>query len=450
MRTRLIIASNRLPVNIIEEAGGGLAIGRSIGGLATALDAIFQRYEPFWVGWTGIRRVLSKEELTHLNLHKRLIPVQADVELIEAHYDRISNSVLWPVLHHLAPHYDPPESDWDAYREMANHFAQAIKKIVRPGDVIWLHDYQLMFVPKALRALGVDNRLGFFCHTPFPDAEHIVNISHYREILANLCEVDLLGLQTDSDVDRFWDSLRALHAGEQPGLVRAFPIGIDYAGYRKRANEAATDEILANIKATLGDRRIILSISRLDYTKGIADQLRIVERFLERTPDREQYVYKLGVAPSRETVPEYAQLRDSIQKLADRINARLSTPTWTPIEYEYHNFSFEEITAWFRAAEVALLTPHFDGMNLIAKEFIAARHAPAGLIISTGIGSALQLKEALQIPPHDIAAGAQALETAFTMDRKEKETRWDALCDHVRDENVFWWADHFLKALSKD
>jgi trehalose 6-phosphate synthase/phosphatase len=446
------MASNRLPVNITEQ-DDELALDRSIGGVATALDAIYKKYDALWVGWTGLRRTLSEQTLRKLRFPKRMIPVQADADLVEMYYDRVTNRVLWPAFHNIKPRVTPTAEDWEGLRAIATRFADAIKQVIRPGDVIWVHDYHLILVPSALRRLGITNRIGYFWHTPFPDPKHIFALPYHEEILDNMYELDLLGLQTERDVDTFWECMRQVGSQRQPGLVRSFPIGIDFAAYHAAIRRPAVRELSAQIKQDYAGKRMIFSISRLDYTKGITNQVRAVARFFESLPpaERKQFVYKLVVAPSREDVPEYSELRERIDKLVTETNDHLGTGRWKPIEYAYQNFGFADMAAWYGAAEVLLLLPKTDGMNLIAKEFVACQHSgDAVLVLSKNTGSAAQLQDgALLVDPADSAGVAKALERAFAMPRLERTERWERMLQTVSQQDVFWWADRFLTALRK-
>lgn len=452
MSAHVILASNRLPVNVTED-NGTLTVHRSIGGVATALDAIFQKYQATWVGWMGLGRTLNTDELGALKaeLPKRLVPVQAETTLVEAYYNHFSNQVLWPSMHHFWPTRAPSTADWEAMNEIAKRFAAAIGSVAKPDDVIWVHDYHLMMVPRALREAGLQNKVGFFLHTPFATPQHWWAVMHHRELLESLCEVDLLGVQTQREVDELWECIKALGERKQPGLVRSFPIGIDYGVHHTLGATAEVQELAQDIHREYPGKKIIFSISRLDYTKGILVQLDAVELFLQNVPpeERQQYIYKMIVAPSREGVKAYNELQNAAAQKAAGINKRLGTPGWRPVEYvsEYHNT--EQMAAWFTAADVLMILPALDGMNLIAKEYIAVRQKPGCLVMTTGPGAAAQLTSALLMPPDNPAVAAEALTRAFAMPLPERAERWKQLQDNVRTQDVFWWADAFIGTLSK-
>ncbi|HLZ14381.1 MAG TPA: trehalose-6-phosphate synthase [Candidatus Saccharimonadales bacterium] len=447
MRGKVILVANRLPIKIVEQAGA-VVLERSIGGVATALDAVAQTYNPLWVGWTGLAKHLPAATLQSL-LPPNLVPVQAGAALVTQYYDHIANQVLWPVLHEYAPTHRATSTDWKGYHEIAGRFAEAIARVVQPGDVIWSHDFHLLLLPAALRAQGITNKVGHFLHTPFPPAEYLLPLDHCAELLASLAQVDVLGLQTQRDVENF-HSLVRLSKGRLPPRVGAFPIGIDYHAYRHAGMQPDVQRFAATYKREAAGKRIILSISRRDYTKGILNQLRAVERLLATTRQPEQFVYRLVVAPSRENVRANAQLQHDIETTVAGINQRWSRAGWQPVEYSYENLSFAQMTAWYLCAEIMLLAPMLDGMNLIAKEYVATRQAEPGvLVLSEAAGAAAQLRDALLINPTDIDATANALMQATAMAPAEKTKRWHRLQQVVQTEDVYHWADAFITAVRK-
>lgn len=444
------MASNRLPV-VVTEQDGQLKLTRSIGGVATALESILRTYDALWVGWTGLRRVLPAKELAGLEFASRLVPVQAGAQLVSGYYDHFANCVLWPVAHGFRLPYQATEADWAALQEIARLFAANIKRVAKPEDVIWVHDYHLILLPAALRQQGLPNPIGYFGHTPVPSPSDMLSVPHHGEILQSMCQVDVLGLQTVRDVDNFWEWLRVTGSHSQPGLVRAFPIGIDYKAHRAASQRAAVKQQVRAIQQQHPGKRIIFSASRLDYSKGIINELRSVEHLLSATPanKRKQFVYKLLVAPSREDLAGYLDLKREIEALARDINRRLGTKIWQPIDFTYQSYGFDEMVAWYLVSDVLLLTPSVDGMNLIAKEYIAARRDDRGmLVLSHTAGAAFQLTDALQVAPNDPAGTALALSHAFAMPTAERTTRWRGLRQSVRHQDVHWWANRFLSTLA--
>lgn len=441
--------SNRLPVTIKEESGE-LRFERAIGGLATALHSVSQRFNATWVGWSGLPRVLSEEELASIGLPEDLVPVQADVNITRRYYDRFSNRLLWPNMHSMFTSFMPNSKDWTAYKEMNRRFAMAVKSAVGSDeDLIWVHDYHLMLVPQLLRAMGVKNRIGFFLHTPFPSPEFIFGLPHARELFAGLCAANVVGFQTQRDVRNFWECSESASGVVRPDMAGAFPIGTDFDAYSKAASDNVR-QLVTQGKERAQGKKVIFSLSRLDYTKGIVAQLMAVQRFLTNHPAREGLLYKLVVAPSREQLGEYKDLKERIARVVRDINKRLGNRHWQPVDYTYESLNFEQVVAWYRVSDILLLLPEMDGMNLVAKEYIAARNNNSGvLVLSTAMGSAAQLPEALLVDAHDTHAAAEALKNAHAMSASERMGRWQALLSTVRDQDVFWWAERFVSALDK-
>jgi len=444
----VIIVSNRLPITVTERAGE-MIIQRAIGGVATTLDAIAKRYSARWVGSSGLPRVLDDTELAGVKFPDGLIPVQADAELLKGYYDHFANRLLWPSLHGMFTKFRPSVKDWRAFSEMGHRFADAIAQAIHSTDeLIWVHDYHLPLVPGYLRKLGVKNRIGFFLHTPFPSPEHMLGLPHIHELLAGLCAADVLGFQTERDVDNFWQCLRVTGADCQPNLVGAFPIGTHFEAYKAAVSRPTVQQLIAKRREQTKGKRVIFSLSRLDYTKGIVPQLLAMEQFMAAYPKREELVYKLVVAPSREQIDEYKALKAMIDRVAGDVTKRLGNSTWQPIDYSYENLGFEEVVSWYAVADSLLLLPEMDGMNLVAKEYVATRHDDGGaLILSKAAGAAFQLQEALLVDPKDTDAAAAALHHVHTMPEAERSGRWQALTATVRDQDAYWWAEQFLSTL---
>ncbi len=450
MSSRVIIVSNRLPVTIAEESGE-LTAKRSVGGLATALAPVLEQYDTLWVGWTGMRRSLKKRELKRLHLSKQLVPVDLTASLVRRYYDRAANGTIWPSLLHFSPLHPCSEEDWQALVEVTRRFAKAIKSISRPGDVIWIHDYHFMLLPQILRETGVKNRIGFFLHTPFPETNFLEQLPYHRQLLDSLGRSDLLGLQTERDVARFMNSFRTfnplslLHA-----KVRAFPIGIDYAAHSRAGELPQVLSALDEVKDQVQGKKVIYSISRLDYVKGIVTQLEGVEKLLDslEPAERQKTIYKLVVSPSRENLREYRMLKAQIRRTVLRINKKLGTEDWQPIDYSPRTYAFHENVAWFQMADVCLVAPWADGMNLVAKEYVAAHKSGRGMVVlSHTIGAAFQLKHAVLVDPLDVDSIALGLRRALDMPHHERKWRWRNMLHSVKGQDIFWWTDFFLREL---
>jgi trehalose 6-phosphate synthase/phosphatase len=444
MVRRLIIASNRLPVSIREEHGV-LSLSRSNGGLATALASLFRQDSSLWVGWTGLRRQLTDAELQRLALPPQLTAVNLTEKEITRYYDGFSNGILWPLAHGLPETVAFTEEIWQNVQKATQRFADAIESVAAPDDDIWIHDYHLLLLPGVLRARGLKNRIGFFLHTPFPTLRAARKVPHLPEILKSLAATDLVGVQTKRDVRRL--NLLGRIAGVK---AKAFPIGINFAEFNAPTDDKTITKLAAACKKEVEDYSVIFSLSRLDYTKGILTQLEAYRRFLAKWPaSGKKTIYRLNVAPSRESMLEYRSLREAIEGAVRTINQQFGTKTWQPVVYSYENMGPEEITAWFRTSDIHLNTPIADGMNLIAKEYVAARKPPGALIISSTMGAASQLAEALIVPPKNPDTIAAAIHAALTMPEGERSRRWTALRHEVEMHQVAQWADDFMKSLSK-
>jgi trehalose 6-phosphate synthase/phosphatase len=447
-KSRVIIVSNRLPVNITEQEGT-LVLNRSLGGLATALGSVVNMYPMLWIGWPGIKKRLSKQQLLNLKFSETLVPVNISSRLLKHYYDNLSNGILWPLMHGIKPTRLSQKADWDAMHVVTTRFSSAVVSICQPEDVIWIHDYHLILLPKQLRDSGITNRIGFFLHTPFPEAKTLTKWKHYRTMLKSLAEVDVLGFQTERDVMNFNQCIQIAGLEMRArAVVKSFPIGIDYKAYQAADALKTMNMYLRKLRKTVTGKKVILSVSRLDYTKGILEQLRAVEKEVRQYGPR-KVIYKLVVAPSRETVNEYKALKAEIDKTVDSINAGFQQEYGVkPIEFSYRSHGFQELNALYRVADVLLVTPMIDGMNLVVKEYIAARDDERGaVVLSKTIGAAFQLKRAILVDPLDVSAIADGLNYALTMPAIERVWRWRALRKNVKREDVFWWAKEFIKTL---
>lgn len=446
MSARVLIVSNRLPITI-SETDHSLAMSRSNGGLATALAATLDTQDTVWIGWAGLARDLSTAETTQLGVPKNLRPIGLSTEEIHTYYEGFANRILWPLAHGLDAAISFGRPLARNVDRVIEKFADAIIDEIQPDDIVWIHDYHLLYLPAELRRRGIKNRIGFFLHTPFWPITHQLNLPRPGQIANNIAACDVFGVQTQRDVTaakkfmHFYPNLSA--------RVRAFPIGVDFADFDDRSDDPTIAKLAASLKQSLSGRTIIFSLSRLDYTKGILTQLDAIERLAEQLEHPERIVYRLNVAPSRELVPEYADLKTAIEDRVTQINRHFKRPGWQPIEYSYQNIGIDEITAWYQISDIHLNTPIADGMNLIAKEYIAARRQPGVLVISQAMGAATQLRDALTVPPGDIPAITRALRQALTIPDDEKTARWNNLRNNVATHTVENWAATFIKAVKK-
>lgn len=447
MVSRLIVASNRLPVSVVEN-GDELSLSRSNGGLATALASLFQQDTSLWVGWTGLRRHISKNELASLKMPPFLHPINLTDEEITHYYDMFANGILWPVAHGLDATVPFTKDQWNAVQHVTSHFADTIEHILQPNDRIWIHDYHLLLLPAELARRGIKNKIGFFLHTPFPAAADFQKLPYAAQLLTSLLSVDILGVQVARDIKRLREVKKIMNKSGH-ARIAAFPIGIDFASFDSLNESKNVKQRASFIEKEIAEKKVILSMSRLDYTKGVRSQLHAFEALIASYPARESLLYRLNVAPSRESVLEYRELKNEIEQIVTEINKKYGTKTWQPIHYTYENMGLEELAAWYQAADIHFNVPVADGMNLIAKEYVAARQNPGVLIISSTMGAAEQLQEALIIPPENTTAARDALLLALEMPAGEKAERWQKLRHNVKTQHVTKWANDFIKALEK-
>jgi trehalose 6-phosphate synthase/phosphatase len=314
-----------------------------------------------------------------------------------------------------------------------------------------IHDYHLLLLPSLLREMGLNNRIGFFLHTPFPLPETLSKWRYRQPLLESLAQVDVLGMQTDRDANNFNNSLAETGISMRKGaVIKAFPIGIDYKAFHSAWKIKSVGKYIKSLGKLVAGKRVILSVSRLDYTKGIVEQILAIQSILYKYKPG-KIIYKLVVAPSRESIKEYVDLKEQIDNTVNEVNALYKKKFGIePIQYEYRSFGFEELNAWYRIADVLLIAPRQDGMNLIVKEYIAAHEGYSGtVVLSKTIGAAQQLKEALLVDPLSMESIAKGIKRALDMPLNEKMRRWKSLKDNVRQENVFWWARTFLRELTR-
>jgi trehalose 6-phosphate synthase/phosphatase len=457
---RLLIVSNRLPVTVRRTAEG-IAVERSSGGLATGMEGLHRERGGPWIGWPGLALGgLDRAAREHVEARLgelRLVPVELSDDEIARYYEGYSNSVLWPMFHYLPTRLPPIVRDFDAYEAVNLRFAEEVAKVARPGDLVWIHDYQLMLLPQLVRERIPDARIGFFLHIPFPSSEIFRLLPHRDRLLEGLLGADVLGFHTAIFVRHFASSaLRLLGAPSEVDRIRwhgrdvrlgVFPMGIDAARFTERARSPAVEELLAGHRASR--EQLLLGVDRLDYTKGIPRRLLAFELLLQAHPELRERIHLVQVAvPSRENVGAYAELRDEVDALVGRIHGQFATPSWSPIHYLYRGISQDELVALYRAADAMLVTPLRDGMNLVAKEFVASRVDEDGvLVLSEFAGAAAELSEALFVNPYDVEATALALHRALTMGREERRTRMAILRQRVMTYDVQRWAEAFVSRL---
>ncbi len=460
--SKTIIVSNRLPIKITED-GDGYALHPSEGGLATGLASIHAQGENTWIGWPGIILDSPEQEahFTALLEEKRLVPIFLDNSEVKGFYEGFSNEVLWPIFHYM-PNYAVYElENWQIYTRVNEKFRDLVLKVAGPDDTIWVHDYQLLLLPGLLRDALPDASIGFFQHIPFPSQELFRLIPWRRELLAGMLGADLLGFHTFDDVRHFISSATRLTGTNSNSnklevdgrtiVVEPFPMGIDSNRFSVLSSSEKVVARVTELKSNFKDQKIILSIDRLDYSKGILQRLEAFELFLAKNPAfHKRVTLYMVVVPSRDTVPQYRELKDQIDRLVGHINAEYGFYDWYPVAYFYHGYPVEEISALYNVADVCLVTPMRDGMNLVSKEYIASRNDHTGvLILSEMAGAANELIDALIVNPNNVNDIQDALLTALNMPVAEVNKRMEAMRQIVFKFTVQHWATLFMNRLDE-
>jgi len=460
---RMVVVSNRLPVTI-ESGPVGFGVDPSSGGLVTALRPLLNDCAGVWIGWTGtdespeIEKVL-REYSQQSNFE--LKPIFMTAEERSRFYCGFSNEVLWPLFHDLQSRCNFDPAYWDTHLTVNRRFAEKAAIETRAGNLVWVHDYHLMSVAASLRQLGVTEQLAYFHHIPFPSPDIFEKLPWREEILTALLDFDVVGFQTLRDRRNFVACLRQFVKGAQinargehlvvnePGrttFVGAFPIGIDFDEFAQCAGRADVDNRAAEIAQGFGGCCIVLGVDRLDYTKGIPEKLAAIRHLLECYPELRGKISLIQiVVPSREDIPKYGELKAEIQRTVSEINGRYGEPGWMPIHYLHRSVDRSELLAYYRAADIALVTPLKDGMNLVAKEYCASRVNNDGvLILSEFAGAAFQLQGgALLVNPYHTRAVAEAIRKACEMPQSEQRRRMRKSRARIRREDIYQWRDAF-------
>jgi len=463
---RLINVSNRLPVAIKKHAGGP-RVERSSGGLASALDSAWRQHSGVWIGWAGTTEDQEVDGLLNKASRKRSYTLQSvslSEEEIAKFYSGFANEIIWPLFHDMQSRCNFDPAYWEIYQNVNRKFAKAVANIAREEDFVWVHDYHLMMMGLYLRQLGVRSRVGFFLHIPFPSPDMFEKLPWREPILKALLQFDIVGFQTDRDRQNFVGGVERLIPGahiekrqnqnfisldNHIATAGTFGIGIDFEEFSEHANRPEVATRASQIRRDLNEKTLVLGVDRLDYTKGVPERLKAFRLLLQRFPElRGQITLVQVVVPSREDIPRYKDLRSDLEHLVSRINGEFTQPGWVPIHYMHRNLGRDELLAYYRAADIALITPLRDGMNLVAKEFCAAQSDERGvLIVSEFAGASQDLRHgAILVNPNDFAGVAQAIYDATKMSPEEKRTRMRLLREIVRDHNVQRWARSFLQA----
>lgn len=453
--SRLIVVSNRVSAPKDPAAG-------SAGGLAMALSAALRKYEGLWFGWSGE----TVEHFTgELKTEDRAGVTVATVDLepqdVDEYYNGYANKTLWPLFHHRVDLTAYERSYGEGYERTNRRFAEVLQPLLQPDDVIWIHDYHMIPMARDLRRLGVKNRIGFFLHTPWPARQLLVTLPHHRRLVESMFDFDLLGFQTREWLGLFQRYVeveaqgRVLDDGGIEAFGRSvkagvFPIGIDVEGFLTARDSPLGQRTYDRMAASAAFRSMIVGVDRLDYSKGLEQRLLGYEQFLEDNPDQRGQVFLLQVTPiSRDDVDTYQDMRVRLEALAGRVNGAYADMDWQPVRYLNRTFRRDQLAGLYRAARVALVTPLRDGMNLVAKEYVAAQDPedPGVLILSRFAGAAEQMKEALLINPFSREELSDAIQKALTMPLAERVRRWRSLMQVVRDTDVARWRDDFVSEL---
>ena len=467
--TRLVVVSNRLPFNVIEKEGR-LELQESVGGLVSGISAYldslknssFSRLEHIWIGWPGISvDDENKRELTETLAEFHAYPVFISESTMNNFYHGFCNKTLWPLFHYFPSYVIYDRDYWLHYKKVNNIFCDEIIEIIRPGDVVWIHDYHLMLLPKLLREKRNNLPIGFFLHIPFPSFEifRLLPADWRREVLMGILGADLIGFHTYDYTQHFLTSVRrilgyehslgAINMGDRIVKVETFPMGIDFRKFYNAINNKKVKRMSNNLKKTVATLKVVLSIDRLDYTKGIINRLEGCELFLEKNPEwHERIVLILVVVPSRIGVDHYQRMKKQIDELVGKINGRFGKVHWTPILYQYTFLPFNELVAYYSISDIALVTPLRDGMNLIAKEYISTRADKTGvLILGEMAGASKELGEAIIINPNNREEIASALKKALEMPKEEQIRRIQIMQKRLSRYDVMRWADEFIQNL---
>ncbi|MCJ2186563.1 alpha,alpha-trehalose-phosphate synthase (UDP-forming) [Novosphingobium beihaiensis] len=454
--SRLIVISNRVSVPKAAGAAGAQ------GGLAVALNSALREHRGIWFGWSGQE---TEEFNGHLNMQRIDDVTTATIDLepqdIDEYYNGYANRTLWPLFHYRIDLTEYDRNFGEGYERVNARFADSVLPLIEPDDLVWVHDYHLLPLGSMLRQKGVKNRIGLFLHTPWPPARLLVSLPFHERLVGSMLEYDVIGFQTEEWLGSF------LHYVEKEmGLsvnkdgtidydgrrivARAFPIGIDYEEFVEGAESAEALEAYEHLKASVRGRKVMIGVDRLDYSKGLGERFESFGRFLGDYTDLASKVVLLQIAPpSRGDVASYQQIREDLERKTGHINGAHADVAFVPIRYVNRGYPRRQLAGFYRAADIGLVTPLRDGMNLVAKEYVAAQNPeyPGVLVLSQFAGAALQLTDALLVNPHSIEDVSEAIKRALDMPLAERRSRHEKLLASVRDEDVVFWRDEFVKAL---
>jgi trehalose 6-phosphate synthase len=454
---RVVVVSNRVAVP-------GKEGDAKAGGLAVVLQSFLRRHHGVWFGWSG--RLASKgEEALRTVEHSGVTYITTDLARVDfqEYYNGYANRILWPILHHRLDLAEYHSRDMTGYLRVNELFADRLTAFLKPDDIIWVHDYHLLPLAKALRDRGHKNKIGFFLHIPFPPPELLTALPKHERIILSLCHYDLVGFQTDADAENFARYLshecgmpssdrRTFIAGTRKMRIGVFPVGIETAEFERLARRTARVSFVREVLDSLAGRSMIIGVDRLDYSKGIGLRVRAFEDFLAAYPRWRGAVTYLQITPrSRSDIREYAEMERRISETVGRVNGRYGEASWTPIRYVNRPYSRSALAGLFRSSRAALVTPLRDGMNLVAKEYVAAQDPenPGVLILSRFAGAAVECAAALLVNPYDSEALAASIDQALSMPLEERRARHSDTIKVLAENDIKDWGTRFIAALTQ-
>ena len=453
---RLIVVSNRMAVP------GSDAVNRA-GGLEVALRALVARNHGVWIGWSGkiakgpiVPQTVERDGVT-------FITTDLTREDYDEYYLGFSNRALWPIFHFRLDLMEFSNRDFNGYMRVNSHFAEILHKILKPDDMVWVHDYHLIPLAKALRDYGHRNRIGFYLHVPFPSVEVITALPKHERLISSLCHYDLVGFQVDGYADnlaRYFSAEcqmqstapRVFAAGKRAVQIGVFPVGVEMTEFKRLAERAMRSSFVREVAESMAGRALIIGVDRLDYSKGIDQRIVAFGRFLDKNPQWHRAVTYLQITPrSRSEIREYADMARQIGEIVGRVNGAYGEAAWTPVRYVNRSYGRSALAGLFRLSRAALVTPLRDGMNLVAQEYVAAQNPndPGVLILSRFAGAALKCKAALLVNPYDVDAVGDAVAQALSMPEQERRQRYDELFKNLADIDIRSWGDRFISALQE-
>lgn len=454
--SRLVVISNR--VGLPDEEGNPAP-----GGLAVAVEASMQGREGLWFGWSGQVSDDPPEPTVVDRGHMKYVLTDLRPTDFQEYYNGYANRVLWPILHYRVDLAEFSQTEFEGYRRVNEFFADRLSPLLEEDDIVWVHDYHLMPLAVALRERGHANRIGFFLHTPMPPPDLLTTLPRHGQAIGALTAFNLIGFQTDNDASNFARYLaivvgattrdgRRYRLGDQHFRVGVFPVGVDVEGFRHLADQSTSTDFAKELGSSLEGRALLAGIDRLDYSKGILNRFDAFERFLDKYPEWHDKVTFLQIAPGTRTdIPEYVDNDAAVNAKVGHINGRFGGVAWVPLRYVCRTFKREEVAAVLRMARIAVVTPLRDGMNLVAKEFVAAQDPddPGVLVLSQFAGAAAELEAALLVNPHDHGALADAIHVALNMPLQERRERHREMLAVLEANHIRYWGQSFIEALTR-